>query len=137
MILETLVEENIKLSLEKCFGYWIDGLWYSDINLSIEQRKEVFFLTLKKLLDDNKVVLFAPYSMFNESTNQWDKTVTIRKYGDTIWGLPSKEIIQYMRDVFPKDAKDENDDKVYDFWFSEDCPQIGWIDKKTGEIVAS
>jgi hypothetical protein len=87
MILETLVEENIKLSLEKCFGYWIDGLWYSDINLSIEQRKEVFFLTLKKLLDDNKVVLFAPYSMFNESTNQWDKTVTIRKYGDTIWDI--------------------------------------------------
>jgi hypothetical protein len=38
--------------------------------------------------------------MFNENTSQWDKTITIRKYGDTVWGLPSKEIIQYMRDVF-------------------------------------
>jgi hypothetical protein len=61
-----------------------------------------------------------------ENTSQWDKTITIRKYGDTVWGLPSKEIIQYMRDVFPKDIEKENDDKLIDFWFSEECPQIGW-----------
>ncbi|CAC9490659.1 hypothetical protein [uncultured Gammaproteobacteria bacterium] len=121
------------------FGKWIHGIFLrgGDKVFTFDEQKESFFYLLKKLLDDNKVVLFAPYSMFNENTSQWDKTVAIRKYGDTIWGLPSKEIIQYMRDVFPKDAKDENDDKVYDFWFSEDCPQIGWVDKKTGEIVAS
>jgi hypothetical protein len=96
---------------------------------SFTEGKEVFFLILKKLLDDNKVVLFAPYSMFNENTSQWDKTITIRKYGDTIWGLPSKEIIQYMRDVFPKDIETENDGKLIDFWFSEECPQIGWVDR--------
>ncbi|VVH62287.1 hypothetical protein BSPWISOX_452, partial [uncultured Gammaproteobacteria bacterium] len=70
-------------------------------------------------------------------TSQWNKTITIRKYGDTVWGLPSKEIIQYMRDVFPKDIEKENDGKLIDFWFSEECPQIGWVDQKTGEIVVS
>jgi hypothetical protein len=25
-----------------------------------------------------------------------------------------------MRDIFPKNVSDENDDKVCDFWFSED-----------------
>jgi hypothetical protein len=48
-----------------------------------------------------------------------------------------EEIIQYMRDTFPKNVSDENDDKVCDFWFSEDCPQIAWIDQKTGEIFGS
>ncbi|VVH58315.1 hypothetical protein BSPWISOX_1135 [uncultured Gammaproteobacteria bacterium] len=128
------------------FGKWIHALFGASWELlednlnrecSFTEGKEVFFLTLKKLLDDNKVVLFAPYSMFNENTSQWDKTITIRKYGDTVWGLPSKEIIQYMRDVFPKDIEKENDDKLIDFWFSEECPQIGWVDQKTGEIVVS
>jgi hypothetical protein len=122
--------------IDDCFGYWL-GFWYGDESFTLEETKELFFLTLKKLLDDNKVVLFAPYSMFNENTSQWDKTITIRKYGDTVWGLPSKEIIQYMRDVFPKDIEKENDDKLIDFWFSEECPQIGWVDQKTGEIVVS
>jgi hypothetical protein len=122
--------------IDDCFGYWL-GFWYGDESFTLEETKELFFLTLKKLLDDNKVVLFAPYSMFNENTSQWDKTITIRKYGDTVWGLPSKEIIQYMRDVFPKDIEKENDGKLIDFWFSEECPQIGWVDQKTGEIVVS
>ncbi|VVH59382.1 hypothetical protein BSPCLSOX_604 [uncultured Gammaproteobacteria bacterium] len=136
--LDKYVSDSYKLSLDECFGYWIhNGVWYSDEDLTFDEAKEVFFLTLKKLLDDNKVVLFAPYSMFNENTSQWDKTITIRKYGDTVWGLPSKEIIQYMRDVFPKDIEKENDDKLIDFWFSEECPQIGWVDQKTGEIVVS
>lgn len=39
-----------------------------------------------------------------------------------------------MRDAFPKNIDNENDDKLYDFWFSEDCPQIGWIDEETGKI---
>ena len=40
-----------------------------------------------------------------------------------------------MRDIFPKDITEENDDKLGGFWFSEDCPQIAWIDQDTGEIV--
>jgi hypothetical protein len=40
-----------------------------------------------------------------------------------------------MRDAFPKDIKNKNDGKLIDFWFSKECPQIGWVDQQTGEIV--
>ncbi|VVM22094.1 hypothetical protein BSPWISOXPB_1647 [uncultured Gammaproteobacteria bacterium] len=32
-----------------------------------------------------------------------------------VWDIPNEEIIQYMRDIFPKNVSDENDDKVCDF----------------------
>ncbi|VVM22005.1 hypothetical protein BSPWISOXPB_6163 [uncultured Gammaproteobacteria bacterium] len=55
--LDKYVSDSYKLSLDECFGYWIhNGVWYSDEDLTFDEAKEVFFLTLKKLLDDNKVV---------------------------------------------------------------------------------
>ena len=90
--------------IDDCFGYWL-GFWYGDESFTLEETKELFFLTLKKLLDDNKVVLFAPYSMFNENTSQWDKTITIRKYGDTVWGYPVKKSSNICEMFFQKTLK--------------------------------
>ncbi|CAC9427891.1 hypothetical protein [uncultured Gammaproteobacteria bacterium] len=116
------------------FGTWI-GFWYGDKNLTFEETKEVFFLTLKKLLDDNKVVLCPPIALKNAPVrNQYNKKGVLEWV--VVWDIQNEEIIQYMRDAFPKNVSDENDGKVYDFWFSEDCPQIGWVDQKTGEIVS-
>jgi hypothetical protein len=42
--------------IDDCFGYWL-GFWYGDESFTLEETKELFFLTLKKLLDDNKVVV--------------------------------------------------------------------------------
>jgi hypothetical protein len=69
---------------------------------------------------------YDPKSHIKHGQYKWD-----------VWDIPNEEIIQYMRDTFPKNVSDENDDKVCDFWFSEDCPQIAWIDQKTGEIFGS
>jgi hypothetical protein len=53
--------DSYRLSLDECFGTWIhNGVWQSDESLTFKENKEVFFLTLKKLLDDNKVVFFPP-----------------------------------------------------------------------------
>jgi hypothetical protein len=55
------VNDSYRLSLDECFGTWIhNGVWQSDESLTFKENKEVFFLTLKKLLDDNKVVFFPP-----------------------------------------------------------------------------
>ena len=133
--LDKYVSDSYKLSLDECFGYWIhNGVWYGDEDLTFDEAKEVFFLTLKKLLDDNKVVLCPPIALKNEPVkNQYDKKGKLASC--VVWNIPSKEIIQYMRDAFPKDIEDENDRKLIDFWFSKECPQIGWVDQQTGEIV--
>jgi hypothetical protein len=46
------------------FGKWIHGIFLrgGDKVFTFDEQKESFFYLLKKLLDDNKVVLFAPYS---------------------------------------------------------------------------
>jgi hypothetical protein len=80
------------------------------------------------------VVLCPPIALKNEPVkNQYDKKGKLASC--VVWNIPSKEIIQYMRDAFPKDIEDENDRKLIDFWFSKECPQIGWVDQQTGEIV--
>ncbi|CAC9498971.1 hypothetical protein [uncultured Gammaproteobacteria bacterium] len=134
--LDKYINDNYKLSLDEAFGYWIhNGIWYGDESLTFEETKEVFFLTLKKLLDDNKVVLCPPITLKNAPVrNQYNKKGVLEWV--VVWDIQNEEIIQYMRDAFPKNVSDENDGKVYDFWFSEDCPQIGWVDQKTGEIVS-
>jgi hypothetical protein len=56
--LDKYVNDNYKLSLDEGFGTWIhNGVWYGDESLTFEEAKEVFFLTLKKLLDDEQVIL--------------------------------------------------------------------------------
>jgi hypothetical protein len=45
--------------IDDCFGYWL-GFWYGDESFTLEETKEVFFLTLKKLLDDEQVILSPP-----------------------------------------------------------------------------
>jgi hypothetical protein len=46
----------VHLSVVPPFRYWL-GFWYGDESFTLEETKEVFFLTLKKLLDDEQVIL--------------------------------------------------------------------------------
>lgn len=130
------IEESYKDSLDEGFGLWIhNGLWGSYDGLTFSEQKELFFLTLKKLLDDDLVVLFHPDSPLNMTQKDMKKW---------IWDKPNEDVVQYIRDIFPQDVKDENDDKLTNFWYgfapynlSTACPRIGWINQDTGEIVAS
>jgi hypothetical protein len=140
--LDKYVNDNYKLSLDEGFGTWIhNGVWYGDESLTFEEAKEVFFLTLKKLLDDEQVILSPPTKLHTPPVKFLDpypkSHIKHGQYKWDVWDIPNEEIIQYMRDTFPKNVSDENDDKVCDFWFSEDCPQIAWIDQETGEIFGS
>jgi len=128
-----LSDERYWEAVYDSFGTWI-GFWYGDKNFTLEETKEVFFQTLKKLLDNNKVVLCPPIALKNApQRKQYNKKGELEWV--VVWDIPHEEIIQYMRLAFPKDVKNENDDKLRDFWFGEECPHIGWVNQETGEIV--
>jgi hypothetical protein len=58
------------------------------------------------------------------------------EYEEELWDETSENIIAYIKDIFPKDITNENDTRLTDFWY-DTCPEIGWVDQETGEIVAS
>jgi hypothetical protein len=57
--IENFIHLNYEELIDDCFGYWL-GFWYGDESFTLEETKEVFFLTLKKLLDDEQVILSPP-----------------------------------------------------------------------------
>ncbi|VVH63342.1 hypothetical protein BSPWISOX_2390 [uncultured Gammaproteobacteria bacterium] len=125
--------------IDDCFGYWI-GFWYGDESFTLEETKELFFLTLKKLLDDNKVVFFPPepnskIKIYKYCSNG-EYYADSGEYEEELWDETSENIIAYIKDIFPKDITNENDMRLTDFWY-DTCPEIGWVDQETGEIVAS
>ena len=136
--------KNINEVFESCYGAWIstlfgDAEYWNDSN-TYNKQKESFFYLLKKLLDDNKVVFFPPepnskikkYKYYSNGEYYADSG----EYEEELWDETSENIIAYIKDIFPKDITDENDMRLTDFWY-DICPEIGWVDQKTGEIVAS
>jgi hypothetical protein len=115
--LTKFLDEAYYSNLEYPSG-WINAVWWHDDNLTFSEQKELFFLTLKKLLDDDVVVLCPPISLKNSPVkNQYNNKRELEWV--VVWDISHEEIIQYIRDVSPKNIKDENDDKLTDFWFSE------------------
>lgn len=141
--IEKFIHSNYEELIEDCFGQWI-GFWYGDKNFTLEETKEVFFLTLKKLLDDGKVVMFPPNQLWDRKLNIWTTNVRMHTQHYTngrsedieLWDVTSDEVISHIRSIFPKDVKDENDETLTHFWY-QDCPVIGWIDQEDGFIHAS
>ena len=113
---------------------WINAVWWHDDNLTFSEQKELFFLTLKKLLDDGKVVFFHPFP--EAKVKIYTHYVDGKKYDEELWDESSDNIIAYIKSIFPKGIKDENDEILTNFWYGI-CPEIGWIDQEDGFIHAS
>jgi hypothetical protein len=96
--LDKYVNDSYRLSLDECFGTWIhNGVWQSDESLTFKENKEVFFLTLKKLLDDNKVVFFPPepnskIKKYKYCSNG-EYYVDSGEYEEELWDETSENII--------------------------------------------
>ncbi len=138
---EIKFKENFKNTdevVESYFGTWIDKLFggaeYWNNSNTFYKQKESFFYLLKKLLDDGKVVFFPPEK--NSKIRLYKYISDGEEYEEELWDETPENIILYIKDIFPKNVTDENDLKLNDFWYSA-CPEIGWIDQDTREIVAS
>lgn len=113
-------------------GLWINAVFGvllpidDKVKLSFEEEKEVFFILLEKLTDENKIV-------FLDSRIAFDNNIKLK---DKVWNKSPYEVIQYIKDVFPRSALDENDDELNLFWY-DTCPPIAWVHPKTGELISS
>jgi hypothetical protein len=121
-------------SIDGAFGRWIIGLWGWFPELTFEDQKEAFLILLKRLLDEGKVFLFVPHMM---TYNKIETPVRSYREYDGIWDISHEAMIDYIRNNWPNDVTDENDEKLISFWYDGVCPWIGWIDPETGNVVAS
>lgn len=141
--------EKIRLAVDDDFdkiandqlGNWIDGIFWTYYDLkTFEEEKEAFFILLKKLIDEQKIVIFPPEKYWIKNTYSVPtKAIQDANYPELLyfWDECSETIVNYMRSVFPPNIINENDMELYDFWYGNDCVRIGWINHETGEVVAS
>jgi hypothetical protein len=103
--------------IENSFAHWSSGLFYAikgpNPDLTFEEHKEAFFWLLKKLLDEGKVRLCYPADWWKPGLPE-------------DWDGPSDEIIEYVRERFPKDATHEDDSVVNDYFY-DSFPPISWL----------
>ncbi|MDV7341503.1 hypothetical protein RYZ26_17975 [Terasakiella sp. A23] len=120
---------------EHAFGCWITAFWGAlkvyNPSLTLKVQKETFFTLLKEFLDEGQIVLLVPYSLYQKTPE--------RDMYDCkgIWDVPHTEMISYMRTHWPDGITDENDLKLNDYFYSEYCPMIGWVDEEHQTIIVS
>ena len=135
----TLPIRDTEAIAEASFGCWINALWgfvavYNE-KLEFTEHKEAFFILLRRLLEEERVVLFPPIAL----RVGVEKKTPCRTVGEfqNVWAIPYHQMMDYMRIHWPQEVSDANDSVLNDYWYGDYCPRIGWIDEGTGEIVAS
>lgn len=112
-----LSEELKKEIFEISKNAWLSGL-FSAIpsfipNISFEEHKEIFFHLVKEWLDKGLIKFDTP--PLGEFIGQ-----------NGFWDEENDKIFQYLYDGFPKDATDENDMEVNDYFYMV-APPVNWL----------
>ncbi|OOS05395.1 hypothetical protein SAMN02745664_1042 [Moraxella cuniculi DSM 21768] len=97
------------------------NLWFSALfdhisgyipEISFEDQKTLFFQLTKDALDDGLIKFDVPY-------------IEGVPFERRVWEAPTEEIIQYLKDSFPKEATDGLDDDV-NLYFYISAPPVMW-----------
>lgn len=103
------------------FGLWISGLFSAisghSPDISFASQKQVFFILLRKWLDEGKIHFCHPDDPLGKP-----------------WAADADEIIHYLQERWPKSAEVE-DDSDLNLYFYE-IPAILWVGPN-GELVGS
>jgi hypothetical protein len=149
-----LIDKNYKeYWVEGSFGLFVGNIFPNFEELSFAEQKQAFFYLLKKLLDDKKIVIFPPQEFLphKDECTHWRTPIKVYAepdigYGKSytiIWNENTDKKIAYIKKLFPKEAKHENDTILHEFWYGYNryektpCPNIGWIDPDNGYIHSS
>lgn len=95
---------------------------------TIEDEVEAFLYLLKKFIDSGLILVVSPLS------GEKEKIIQNIKF----WGTTSDAIIEYIRQKLPKNLNSlygriNDNDSFVKFWY-KDCPDIRWVNRKTGKI---
>ncbi len=129
------MKEN-ELIEDICFGKWIICLFETNFDQPFETQKLLFFDLLKRLMDEGRIVLFPPYR-YQREDGGFNATCKSLYGRDDIWDVSSEEVIDYFKEVWPKEATNMHDSSLHEFWYLSDCPGLGWVDEENKAIVAS
>ena len=113
-------------------GCWLDIYFYSD-DFNFTEKKAFFFMFIRRLLDEKRIVFSPPVCLLEEA----GKEIHYEFSGagePLIWKAATDEIIACLRQGFPASANNEQAPELVAFWYSDQCPQIGWVDLETGKI---
>ena len=105
-------------------GLWLSGFFGSIVgwnpNKSFYEHKSIFFSMIKELLDDQVIKFCSPNDPLGKVIPYWDTN--------------SQEIVNYLEQHWPENAKAEDDDEL-NFYFYE-MPAILWRNE-SGKYVGS
>ncbi|WP_035142528.1 hypothetical protein [Campylobacter concisus] len=95
---------------------------------TIEDEVEAFLYLLKKFIDSGLILVVSPLS------GEKEKIIQNIKF----WDTTSDAIIEYIRQKLPKNLNSlygriNDNDSFVKFWY-KDCPDIRWVNRKTGKI---
>jgi hypothetical protein len=116
---------------EDCLCYSIICIWecMSDID-NLELRRDVFFTLIRRLLDDDVIVVLTPFGMESECRSVYDR--------NDVWIASHDRILDYMKSNWPHHAQDSKGDEITNYMFdTSKCPWIGWLDHEDQTICCS
>lgn len=95
------------------FGLWVSGLFSAiegnNRGMSFTDQKQAFFEILTLWLDEGKIKFCRP----DEPLGQ-------------VWDASSREIVDYLRALWPPEAQDENDVNLNIYFY--EIPAVKWVD---------
>lgn len=130
--LENRLRSQYESIYEAVRGCWLD-IYYCPEDFNFTEKKAFFFMFIRRLLDESKVVFTPPVCLLEDG----DKKVHYDFSGMSeplVWKASTDEIITYLRQTFPASVNDEQSSDLMTFWYSDQCPQIGWVDQQAEKI---
>ncbi len=101
--------------VKNSYDLWVDGIFGAvrgfNKNITLDEQKELFFTIVERLLKDGTIKFTPPNELWHEGYNIWDAS--------------TEEIMQYLRNAFPKEAKHEDDMVLIDYFYGG-IPAVLW-----------
>ncbi|MCC8535988.1 hypothetical protein ACDH70_15770 [Xanthomonas axonopodis pv. poinsettiicola] len=120
--IDEITKDSFGLSLSTLFSS-IEGQYPE---LDFYQRKEIFFAAIANLLKEGRIKFITPGADCYVSPENPSPKFSIEN-AEAHWNEGIDKIIIYLREKWPKDAMDDNDDELNIYFY--EVPAVIWIDE--------